>query len=303
MTLPPSLRRTVATMAAAVLAAGVVAFGTATADARTTYPVTSNLVTAAVKALADPSAPPAGANIRGCRVTSAHPRPVVLVNGTFANQIDAWAGLAPTLANLGYCVYTTVLGAAASSLVQTTGPVAASVQQLSNFVNGVLATTGASQVDLVGHSQGGMLAEYYVKVLNGASKVHSIVGLSPTTHGTSLDGLALLAGFFPGANHIVRAACAACADQEVGSSVIRTLDSGPIAKAGVTYTIIETLNETVVTPVGSAFIHEPGVKNLYLQSVCPFNWTDHVDLTYDRGVWSLVENALDPAHPSAVSCY
>ena|SRR5664279_4639015 len=148
-----------------------------------------------------------------------------------------------------------------------------------------------------------MIAEYYVKLLGGATKVHTVVGISPTTHGTTLDGLLALARLFPGANDLVRSACPACVDQEVGSPVITALDNGPIAQSGVSYTVIETHNETVVTPAGSSFIKEPGVKDYWLQDSCPFNWTDHASLTYDKGVYGLTENALDPAHAHQVTCF
>jgi hypothetical protein len=162
-------------------------------------------------------------------------------------------------------------------------------------VQHVLAETGASQVNLIGHSQGGMLAEYCAKILGGARYVHDLVGLSPTTHGTTLDGLTLLAGLFPGASSLIGGTCPACTDQETGSAVIGQLDDGPLAQAGVSYTIIETLNETVVTPLGSSFIHEPGVTNEYVQRYCPFDTVDHGDLSYDPVVFQVVLNALDPA--------
>jgi hypothetical protein len=59
--------------------------------------------------------------------------------------------------------------------------------------------------------------------------------------------------------------------------VITTLDAGPIAQPGIKYTIIETKNETVVTPVGSSFIKKAGVANEYVQQFCPFDPVDHVN--------------------------
>ena len=64
--------------------------------------------------------------------------------------------------------------------------------------------TGASQVDIVGHSQGGMMPRYYIKFLGGAAKVHTLVGLAPSNHGTTLDGLFTLASYFPGASAVPR---------------------------------------------------------------------------------------------------
>ncbi|HEY4019254.1 MAG TPA: alpha/beta fold hydrolase [Pseudonocardiaceae bacterium] len=273
------------------------------ASAADSYPVTPNLEQGIAESIANPAASPAGVNLASCTPSAAHPRPVVLITGTFGNMIDDWSGLGPTLANAGYCVYSTPIGGFAYSLIQTTGPVVESAKRISAFVDQVRATTGASQVDLVGHSQGGLIGEYYLKLLGGAGKVHAFVGLSPTTRGTTLDGLATLAGAFPGANLLVGAACPACADQETGSAVVKAVDSGPIAQSGVDYTIIETRDETVVTPAGSAFIDEPGVNNEWLQTSCPLDFTDHADLSYDKGVYGLVENALDPADARPVSCW
>lgn len=271
------------------------------AQAAPNYPVRHTLIEGALASLADPSAPPPGVNVP-CDPSAAHPRPVVLVNGTFANMTDDWSFLGPTLANAGYCVYSTPLGGDPHNLLQTIGPVVDSVAQLSSFVDSVLAGTHASTVDLVGHSQGGMLAEYYTKFF-GSGKVSTVVGLSPTTHGTTLSGLATLAGFFPGAIDLVGAACPACADQVSGSPVITRLNTGPVAVPGVRYTIIETLNEFVVTPAGTAaFIREPGVRNLWVQDYCWFDIVDHASLSYDHTTSRLVFNALDPAHPVSVGC-
>jgi pimeloyl-ACP methyl ester carboxylesterase len=272
------------------------------ASAAHAYPVTPTLVQGIAASIPNPAASPSGVNLASCTPSAAHPQPVVLITGTFGNMIDDWSGLGPTLANAGYCVYSTPIGGSPHGIVQTIGPVTDSAATISAFVDEVRAKTGAGQVDLVGHSQGGLIGEYYLKLLGGASKVHAYVGLSPTTHGTTLDGLATLASAFPGANTIVGAACAACADQETGSSVVNAVDNGPIAQPGVSYTVIETRDEFVVTPAGSAFINEPGVHNEWLQDSCPFDVTDHADLSYDRGVYGLVANALDPADAHRVSC-
>jgi triacylglycerol esterase/lipase EstA (alpha/beta hydrolase family) len=290
--------------AAAVLAATVTAvFAAAPANAAAPhYPVLANLGQGIAASLPNPAGSPAGVNVASCQPSAAHPRPVVLITGTFGNMIDDWSGLGPTLANRGYCVYSTTIGGSPKSVIQTTGAVATSAGQISAFVDQVRSRTGAGQVDLIGHSQGGLIGEYYLKILNGAGKVHSFVGLSPTTHGTTLSGLALLAKAF-GVTNIVGAACPACADQVTGSDLVNALNAGPVAQPGVSYTIIETRNEFVVTPAGAAaFIAEPGVSNLWLQNSCPFSATDHADLSYDKGVYDLVGNALDPGHPQPVHC-
>jgi triacylglycerol esterase/lipase EstA (alpha/beta hydrolase family) len=286
---------------AAVAAALVAVMAAPAAGASTTYPVTPDIVVGGDQALPDPAAAPAGADLASCHSTT-HPYPVVLVDGTFANQRDDFGALAPVLANAGYCVYTFAYGAPPSQFVQSIGSVPASAQQLAAEVADVKASTGASRVDLVGHSQGGMLAEYYTKLLGGAPDVHALVGLSPSTHGTTEEGLLTLAAAIPGANAVLAAGCQACVDQESASPVIKALDTGPIAQPGVATTVIETRDETVVTPVGSSFIEEPGVTDEYVQSFCPFDPVDHVDLPYDQVVLRLVQNALDPSTATAPDC-
>jgi triacylglycerol esterase/lipase EstA (alpha/beta hydrolase family) len=155
-------------LAGALWVAAIVA--PAAASAQGSYPVAPSFLVAAIQAAANPAAPPAGANLAGCR-SAVDPHPVVLVDGTFANPEDDFGALAPLLANAGYCVYTFSYGAPASQFVQSLGPVPRSAQQLAAYVQRVRETTGASEVDLVGHSQGGMLAEYYVKLLGGAAYV------------------------------------------------------------------------------------------------------------------------------------
>jgi hypothetical protein len=47
----------------------------------------------------------AGANNWSCRLTPQHPRPVILVRGTFSSAVLAWPILSPRLAASGYCVF------------------------------------------------------------------------------------------------------------------------------------------------------------------------------------------------------
>lgn len=284
----------------ALVVLGVAAPGASAAD----YDVAPNLLSGVIRTLPDPAAPPAGANDFSCRPSAAHPYPLVLVPGTFSTMGDDFAALAPTLANAGYCVFALNYGYVhPDDLIQAVGPVPTSAQQLAAFVNRVRSATGVARVDLVGHSQGGMLAEYYAKLLGGAPKVHRIVGLSPTTHGTTLVGLTNLAHALPLLNAAVGSACRACYDQEIGSDVIRRLDAGPIAQPGVQYTVIETRFEAVVTPVGSAFIREPGVTNRYVQDSCLNDLTGHVNLVYDQVTFRLVMNALSPGTARSPQCF
>ena len=118
---------------------------------------------------------------------------MVLVHGTLANMNDSWRAASPVLANHGYCVFALNYGGVSpASDFQGTGDIAASARQLASFVRQVLAATGAPKVDIVGHSQGGMMPRYYISFLGGAAKVAKLIGLAPSNYGTTLDGLAVL---------------------------------------------------------------------------------------------------------------
>lgn len=251
------------------------------------------------------TASPPGANDFACKPSAAHPRPVVLVHGTFADMSDSWQALSPLLVNHGYCVFALNYGSYAGSGllgIYGTGEIAHSAEQLASFVNEVLTATGASQVDLVGHSQGGMMPRYYLKFLGGAAKVHTLVGLAPSNHGTTLDGLAVLANFFPGANAFVGILCPACEEQEIGSSFLSKLNAGGDTLAGVSYTVIQSANDEVVTPYTSAFLSGAGVTNTTLQSQCFLDGGEHLSMPYDHIADADVLTALDPAHPQKPAC-
>ncbi|MFB9839685.1 esterase/lipase family protein [Actinoallomurus acaciae] len=255
----------------------------------------------AAKALAAPGVP--GANDWSCRPSTAHPRPVVLVHGTFADGTVNWITDSPALAARGYCVFALTYGAQAGvPVLRAIGPVADSAAQLSTFVDGVLAATGASQADIVGHSQGGMMPRYYIKFLGGAAKVHTLVGLAPSNHGTTLDGLAALATQFPGAAGVLNSACPACTDQFVGSDLLTRLNSGGDTVPGVSYTVIASRYDEVVTPYSSQFLSGGDVHNVTLQDLCAADISEHVAMAFDPVVLHETENALDPAHASRTTC-
>jgi triacylglycerol esterase/lipase EstA (alpha/beta hydrolase family) len=147
---------------------------------------------------ASPTASPPGANDWSCKPSAAHPRPVILVHGTFEDMSGNWQALSPLLYDNGYCVFALNYGSFGGSGQQgiyATGDIARSAEQLASFVKQVLGATGARKVDLVGHSQGGMMPRYYLRFLGGATKVHTLVELAPSNHGTTVDGLFTLANF------------------------------------------------------------------------------------------------------------
>ncbi|SFN84646.1 Lipase (class 2) [Streptomyces sp. cf124] len=267
--------------------------------------VAATLVPGTAAQAADAAAAPSrGWNDYSCEPSSAHPRPVVLVHGTFANSVDNWLGLAPYLVNRGYCVYSLDYGQLPGvAFFNGLGPIDRSAQQLDAFVDRVLAATGAAEADLVGHSQGGMMPRYYLKFLGGAAEVNALVGIAPSNHGTTLNGLTQLLDHFPGAGDLLSTATPALADQVVGSPFLTKLNAGGDTVPGVTYTVLATRYDEVVTPYRSQFLDGPNVRNIVIQDLCALDLSEHAAIgLVDRIAFHEVVNALDPAHATPTTC-
>lgn len=234
---------------------------------------------------------PPGANDWSCKPSAAHPYPVVLVPGTFENMAKNWATMSPALKSQGYCVF--ALNYGATNGVDATGPVADSARQLAPFVDKVLASTGARKVDLVGHSQGGMMPRYYLGFLGGADKVNHLVGIAPSNHGTR--GLITpTPDAVPPATSVGGSNCQACADQQAGSPFLTELNSIGDTVPGPAYTVISTTHDEVVTPYPSQFLAGPArqVTNITIQDKCPADVIDHDQAPNDSVTQRLVSDAL-----------
>ncbi|MBT2387660.1 triacylglycerol lipase [Streptomyces sp. ISL-11] len=245
-----------------------------------------------------------GWNDYSCKPTAAHPRPVVLVHGTLENSTNNWFALAPYLVNRGYCVFSFDYGQLNGvPMFHGLGPAAKSAEQLSAYVDKVLGETGAAKVDLVGHSQGGMLPRYYLKFLGGAPKVGTLVGIAPNNHGTTLSGLTKLLDVVPGARGVLKNMTPGLNDQVVGSDFMRRLNEGGDTVPGVNYTVIATRYDEVVTPYTSAFLTGPNVNNILIQDRCAVDISLHLTLgMIDRVAFHETANALDPAHATPSGC-
>jgi hypothetical protein len=247
-----------------------------------------------------------GAN-NNCKPSSSHPYPVVLVHATLADEGSNWVTLAPLLANNGYCVYAFNYGATLASLevwpfigprIDGLNHIEHSAEELKSFVNNVLFKTGASKVDLVGHSQGGMMPNYYIKLLGGASKVNELIGLSPSNHGTTLSGLTKLLEVFPFASEIVGSlleflGAPSLPEQEETSAFIKKLfGTGEPVVSGVRYVVIETTHDEVVTPYTHAFLSGSNVTNITIQNQCSNDPVAHIGMFDDSPTLQNVLNQL-----------
>lgn len=253
------------------------------------------------------AAPSSGFNDWGCRPAAAHPRPVVLLHGLGGNGPGHFSYLGPHLAAAGYCAFAPTYGQATPAIpVGGTVSITRSAPEIAAFIERVRGTTGAAKVDLVGHSEGAFQALYGPKVLEYHGIVGTVVGLAPPTHGTTFGGLVSVGdalGLGPLVDLVLNTfGCQFCSEAIVGGSAVERLTDGPIARPGIAYTIIATRYDALVTPTDTAFVREPGVRNMYVQDVCPADPVGHVGMAFDTGIAQMITNALDPATARPVTC-
>ncbi|MBA3820146.1 MAG: alpha/beta fold hydrolase [Deltaproteobacteria bacterium] len=115
-----------------------------------------------------------GARTRG-------PRPVIVLHGYAMNRAN-YLPLAYRMAKAG-------LGPIFGFEYWTLGRIAADARQLGWFVDEVRAATGATEVDIVGHSMGGVVARYYVSLAGGDAVVKNLVTLGSPHGGTDVSAL------------------------------------------------------------------------------------------------------------------
>jgi triacylglycerol lipase len=195
-----------------------------------------------------------------------------------------WSVVAPAIKLNGYCVFALDLPA------RGTGPIANASAALGAFVDRVLAATGAAKVDIVGHSQGGMLPRHYIKRLGGLDKVDDLVALAPSNHGTVVASLV---------DRLVLPFCAACSEQAYNSSFLKALNAAPEAPAPVDYTNVTTAWDLVVVPHTSGYLDDASnVTNVTLQRRCMFNTAGHVKIIADKVALQWVLHALGRSGPA-----
>jgi pimeloyl-ACP methyl ester carboxylesterase len=276
------------------------------------YPVLFSLASVGLNPIVDPTASPAGANNWSCKPSAQHPDPVVLVHGLGATMAENWSTMAPLLADNGYCVFALTYGLdPGESDVGGVEPMEVSSDQLANFVDEVLASTGASKVDLVGHSEGTVMPQYYLKRLGGAAKVKRYVAIAPLYQGTTLYGLSAginaLETYLPTVagpiESVVASACGSCQEFLNGSPFLTNLyGDGVYAVPGVTYTTVMTRYDELVIPYTSGELHAPNATNIVIQDQCPLDFSEHATLAWDPVVAQDILNALDPGAAQPVPC-
>jgi triacylglycerol esterase/lipase EstA (alpha/beta hydrolase family) len=271
----------------------------------------SSFPAALAASLIAPDASPLGAN-GNCRPSAAHPFPVVLVHGTLENMLDNWNGLSPILKAAGYCVFAFNYGNTTGIPgLNGTDDMITSANAVTPFVNQVLARTGASKVDLIGHSQGGALIRYYTNLLGGAAHVDQVIAITPSNHFTDVDGLLELINALnltPLLDGTLNALQLPALVQQTtpNSPFYVNVNSHGETVSGMKYTNIGTRNDEVVTPFTQSFITAgPGasVDNIILQNVCGNDQSDHLSASFSKNVAQIILNKLAPNDQHTIFCY
>jgi triacylglycerol esterase/lipase EstA (alpha/beta hydrolase family) len=305
-------RRLAIAACTAVAVAGLVA-GTAS-NANAALNVNWNWAQGFVPNLPNSATPPPGAeNVSKAGTTSTcnwrnspDKLPLILVHGTWEQQHDNFNALSPYFKNLGYCVYTFNYGGNPGDTMWGWQGIANSGGELGTYINRVKAATGATQVDLVGHSQGGLMPRYCIKYVVGCqASVNKFVGLASSNNGTTLSGLAKL-GKAIGVTGGISVVQPAAIDQTIGSPFMQKVNSCPDGTSfnvcngdTVVYTVLETNGDQVVTPYTGAFLtKESGVPasqvtNIEVNKQCILETSEHLGMTYSQNVATRAARALD----------
>ncbi len=228
-----------------------------------------------------------GVNDPAC--TSDEP-PVVLLPGTLSRIEADYRYLVPALRDVGRCVW----GVDEPSL--GLGPVRDAAARAATVVDEVRARTGATTVDVVGFSRGGLVLRTALRENGLAHAVGTAVLISPNFHGTT----ALVAA-------VPAALCPGCADQRAGSDLITALDAGGDLDGSVRYAVVVTSADAVVTPWESQLPAGPAdrVRTVVVDERCPGLVVRHEDMARHPAVvaWTVAalqaEGAVDG---SALPC-
>jgi len=143
----------------------------------------------------------------------------LLLQGYFANRGSVQL-LARRLHDRGYVVFTYRLGGL------NTGDIRDTAAHIASKVESIVEQTGLQQVDLVGHSMGGLVGLFYVKQLGGHRRVRNLVLLGSPVGGTWSALFGLLAEPLGAARQLLPT-----------STFLRVLKEGPLPEGVRLFTI------------------------------------------------------------------
>ncbi|MEU4644028.1 alpha/beta fold hydrolase [Micromonospora sp. NPDC023814] len=247
----------------------ILATATATAIAALLVPATA--ATAAPDRPATPTAATATATAN----------PVIVVGGLIGLSI-AYEPIAARLRADGFRVFVYQLPGLGF------GDIRDSARAFAAYVEQVRSVTGASRVDVVGHSEGGLVSRWYVKFLGGASAVGRYVSLGSPQQGTYVANILRVVGLGSCVGVV------ACQQMLIGSDFLADLNGGDDTPGAVRWTTVRTWQDELVRPVDNASLAD-GATNVLIQAACPLRVVGHLGLVLDGTTYTVVRQALRDA--------
>ena len=234
------------------------------------------------------------------RTDANHPWPVILLHGTVDSK-GVWQLLGNELRQDGWAVFAPDYG------IRATGLIPDSAAQVGAYIDAVLAVTGAEKVIVIGHSQGGVIARYWMRHGGGADKMKHLICLGSPNHGTTQGGIiSPLIASRVGANvmqYVIDAYFGPAGAQQLADSpIIHSLNEGGELEEGVTYTNIATKSDTVVVPPETCFlapdeVKDGTVRNIYVQDFDRRAVVLHHDMPVDKRVRAITRTILRQLKP------
>lgn len=162
---------------------------------------------------------------------------------------------------------------------------------LADVATALLESSGASSVDVVGFSAGGVVARLWVADFGGDEIARRVVTLGAPHHGTQLAALA---------EEVAPGACPlACQQLDPDGDLLRELNAGDETPDGPAFVSIWTTLDETVTPPDSARLD--GALGITVQSVCADSQVSHSGLVTDPLVAGIVAEQLRSTPPVQLS--
>lgn len=236
--------------------------------------------------------------------------PIIMLHGLSSQREVGLNTFSHHLKDEGYCVFSETYGA--HKLVPWVGGLTdmrESAADIASFIKEVKDNTGADKVDIVGHSEGGVMALYVPMTQEGIAEIvdHNIA-LGPAVHGAQYFGFTDL--FYFGGDvtrELVSLAldtlgCKACDDMATDGDIYNDFKNAErISQEGNKPTIIVSTSDTLVAPETSR-VDEDGVRNVVIQDTCSDDKVGHAGLGWSKNVWNLVKNELNEDFERTFEC-
>lgn len=212
---------------------------------------------------------------------------VLLIPGTGEGSELSWFDTyALALPALGYDVCT----------IDPAGKLLGDAQTSSEYVVAAIRRVAREfdgPVDVIGHSQGGLLARWAIRWWPDiAGSIDDYVSLATPQHGTVVADMLCMQNLI---------GCTEAVQQQRTTSVfLAALNAGDETPGAVSYTSLYSLNDEIVPQVGAPSVLA-GASNILVQDACPARPVSHLGQLTDAAVFALVLDALSHAGPAALS--